>query len=146
MGLSSIAGGLMECFSFVGSAVPQLFGFFGALGTALAGVFGFAATASVAFGSWLLAAFFGTLTVITVFQAGCRSVPADASEEDVEKIMEQKRRCRYLTLQWSLQIVATLFCLFFVLWAAIYATNILKFIGIPVRPPGLRITPFEDRL
>ena len=130
----------------VASSVPSILGFCGSFGTALAGVFAFSATTSVAFGSWFLAAFFGTMTMITVCSAGCRTLPDDASEEDIEKNAEQKRRCRYLTLQWTIQVIATLFCLLFVLWVAIQGTNLLTVIGLPTQPPGLRVAPFEDRL
>lgn len=125
--------------------MPSTLGFCGSLGTALAGVFAFSATASVAMGSWALAVVFGTMTVVTVCSAGCRSLPADASEEDIEKNAEQKRRCRYLTLQWTLQVLATLFCLLFTVWASIMATSLLNVIGIKTEPPGLRVA-FEDRL
>lgn len=116
-------------------------------GMGVAGFFAFGATASVAFGSWMLAAVFGLFTIATVCSAGCRSLPEDATEEDIEKQAEQKRRCRYLTLQWSLQILVTLFCLVFTLWAAIMATSILNVIGIKTEPPGLRVgvASFEDR-
>jgi hypothetical protein len=141
-----VGGALAGLLSTAGACVPATIGFCGNLGVAFGGLLALSATLSLAVGSWALAAVFGTMTVVTVCSAGCRSVPDDASEEDIEKAAEQKRRCRYLTLQWTLQILSTLFCLLFTVWASIQATALLVVIGVSTEPPGLRVKPFEDRM
>lgn len=141
----SVGGALAGLLSAAGACVPAAIGFCGNLGVAFGGLLAFSATLSLAVGSWALAFVFGTMTVVTVCSAGCRSVPEDASEEDIEKAAEQKRRCRYLTLQWTLQILSTLFCLLFTVWGSIQATALLAVIGVSTEPPGLRVK-FDDRL
>ncbi|MDA9633336.1 hypothetical protein N9S81_00190 [bacterium] len=100
--------------------------------------------ASVPIAGWMVVLFFGTLSVIQICIAGCASVPDDATEDQIEKIYAQKRRCRYMILIWSVQSVCTVVCLVVVTWAAIQTATLLTFIGIDAVPPGLLIPVDPD--
>ena len=101
--------------------------------------------ASIPIAGWALTVVFATLSVVQICWAGCASIPDDATEEQIEKISAQKRRCRYMVVIWGVQSVCTVVCLLVVTWAAIQATSVLNLIGIDNVPPGLRI-PVDDRM
>ena len=67
----------------------------------------------------------------------------DVEEPKGEERKRVQRRCQYLLLQWSIQILCALFCFLFVLWSAVQIMRIWDVLGVGAVPPGLEYAPAD---